>query len=196
MWFSETQFKDFVDVLKLAIDFIISNIKNLFFQITSSPLLSFVVFFGVALVLVYMVWEFIVWASDIRFSKDNIATLTDTALKRHRMELKRAERERNAEFKRAELIKEKKIKEYEYQMNLETAKEFFKNNPSRMSVTIGRDRFLRDNFAEIDYQKAGIIHAQNIRNELKKNSTSPYPKKYPASRKYNKALDISVDDDE
>lgn len=94
MLFSETQFKSFIDTLKLGIDFIISNILNLFFRITSYPMLAFAVFVPVALILAYMVWEFLLWASDFNVSKNNWWVSTDKMRKNHRMRLKQEERDR------------------------------------------------------------------------------------------------------
>lgn len=94
MFFTESELKSFIDSLKFGIDFIISNILNLFFNITNYPMLAFAIFVPVALILAYMVWEFLLWASDFNVSKNNWWVSTDKMRKNHRMRLKQEERDR------------------------------------------------------------------------------------------------------
>lgn len=91
MRFTQEQFYEFFNALYEGLNFIIQPIVNFFEQILSYPILAYAFFVPTGLGLVWLSYEFILWASDFRLSKENPYQLTSRYLKRIKNEEYREE---------------------------------------------------------------------------------------------------------
>lgn len=84
-WFTEAEFDSLIEDINSVFYFIGEVIMFLFEQITSSPLLSLAFFVPTGLVLIYLVYEFILWASDIHIKPDtDMVSFGFAELRRHK----------------------------------------------------------------------------------------------------------------
>lgn len=97
MWFTAEEFEEFFNALYEAINFIIQPILGLFEQLISYPMLAYAFFVPTGLGLIWLTYEFILWASDFRLAKDNVDYLTNKRLKENKRNKYREEQNKKAE---------------------------------------------------------------------------------------------------